>query len=82
MIQHRTSGSLRGRAVGLLTSAAYVAGPLGYMISGPMVEFLGLQRAFLIMAAGVTAVGLWSWFLPSLRLMDATTGLPGEQESG
>lgn len=82
MIQHRTPGSLRGRVVGLLTSAAYVAGPLGYMISGPMVEFLGLQRAFLIMAAGVTAVGLWSWFLPSLRLMDATTGLPGEQESG
>ena len=49
------------------------------MISGPLVEFLGLQQAFLIMAAGVTVVGVWSWFLPSLRHMDDTTGLPGEE---
>ncbi len=81
MIQHRSPGRMRGRVVGLLTSAAYVSGPIGYLISGPMVEFLGLQQAFLIMAAGVTVVGVWSWFLPSLRHMDDTTGLPGE-ESG
>lgn len=72
MIQHRSPGILRGRVVGLLTSAAYVSGPIGYLISGPMVQFLGLQTAFLIMAIGVTAVGVWSWFLPSLRLMDQT----------
>ncbi len=72
MIQHRAPSVMRGRVVGLLTSAAYVAGPIGYLISGPMVEYLGLQEAFLIMAAGVTAVGLWSWFLPSLRGMDDT----------
>lgn len=78
MIQHRTPGVMRGRVVGLLTSAAYVSGPIGYLISGPMVEFLGLQQAFLIMAAGVTAVAVWSWFLPSLRHMDDTVGLPGE----
>ena len=78
MIQHRAPSALRGRVVGLLTSAAYVAGPIGYLISGPMVEYLGLQRAFLILAAGVTAVAIWSWFLPSLRHMDDTTGLPGE----
>ncbi len=78
MIQHRAPSPLRGRVVGLLTSAAYVAGPIGYLISGPMVEYLGLQRAFLILAAGVTAVAIWSWFLPSLRHMDDTTGLPGE----
>jgi MFS family permease len=78
MIQHRAPGVMRGRVVGLLTSAAYVAGPIGYLISGPMVEYLGLQRAFLIMAAGVTGVALWAWFLPSLRHMDDTAGLPGE----
>ncbi len=79
MIQHRSPGTMRGRVVGLLTSAAYVSGPIGYLISGPLVEFLGLQQAFLIMAGGVTAVGVWSWFLPSLRHMDDTTGLPGEE---
>ncbi len=78
MIQHRAPGTMRGRVVGLLTSAAYVAGPIGYLISGPLVEFLGLQAAFLVMAAGVTAVGVWSWFLPALRGMDDTSGLPGQ----
>jgi MFS family permease len=72
MIQHRSPGAMRGRVVGLLTSAAYVAGPIGYLVSGPMVEYLGLQPAFLIMAIGVTAVGIWSWFLPSLHAMDET----------
>ncbi|MEZ5158213.1 MAG: MFS transporter [Candidatus Nanopelagicales bacterium] len=78
MIQHRTPGVLRGRVIGLLTSAAYVAGPIGYLISGPMVEFLGLQVAFVIMAVGVLVVALSTWFLPSLRHMDDTVGLPGE----
>ena len=78
MIQHRSPTAMRGRVVGLLTSAAYVAGPVGYLISGPLVEFLGLQQAFLIMAAGVLAVGIWSWFMPSLRHMDDTVGLADE----
>ena len=72
MIQQRSPGVLRGRVVGLLTSAAYVSGPIGYLISGPLVQWLGVQTAFLIMAVGVTAVGIASWFLPSLRQMDAT----------
>lgn len=79
MIQHRSPPSMRGRVVGLLTSAAYVSGPIGYLISGPMVEFLGLQQAFVIMAAGVTAVAVVSWFLPSLKHMDDTSGLPGDE---
>ena len=82
MIQQRTPGDMRGRVVGLLTSAAYLAGPVGYLISGPMVEYLGLQAAFMVMAAGVLVVGVWSWFLPSLRHMDDTVGLAGEQEGG
>ncbi len=82
MIQHRAPSAMRGRVVGLLTSAAYVAGPVGYLISGPLIQWRGLQEAFLIMAAGVTIVGVWSWFLPSLRHMDDTVGLPGEEERG
>jgi len=82
MIQHRTPGVLRGRVVGLLTSAAYVAGPIGYLLSGPLVQYLGLQPTLLLMAGGLTAVGVCSWFLPSLRHMDDTVGLPGEEEGG
>lgn len=82
MIQHRTPSALRGRVVGLMTSAAYVSGPIGYLIAGPAVEFFGLEATFLAMAAGFTAVGVWSWFMPSLRRMDDTAGLPGEEEGG
>ncbi len=82
MIQHRSPPVMRGRVVGLLTSAAYVSGPIGYLISGPMVEFLGLQQAFLIMAVGVTGVAVWSWFLPSLKHMDDTSGVPGDEQPG
>lgn len=82
MIQHRSPSAMRGRVVGLLTSAAYVAGPVGYLIAGPLVQWRGVQQAFLILALGLTAVGVWTWFLPSLRRMDDTVGLPGEQEGG
>lgn len=82
MIQHRSPSVMRGRVVGLITSAAYVAGPLGYLLAGPLVQWRGVQQAFLILALGLSAVGVWTWFLPSLRHMDDTAGLPGEQESG
>ena len=78
MIQHRTPGILRGRVIGLLTSAAYVAGPIGYLISGPMVEFLVCSGGIRDHVRGVLGVGLSTWFLPSLRHMDDTVGLPGE----
>jgi MFS family permease len=82
MIQHRAPSALRGRVVGLMTSAAYVAGPIGYLVAGPAVEFAGLQETFLAMAVGFTAVGVWSWFMPSLHRMDDTAGPPGEEEGG
>lgn len=71
MIQQRTPSAMRGRVVGLLTSAAYISGPLGYIVAGPLIENIGLQPAFMIMAVGVLAVGVWSIFMPSLRGMDS-----------
>lgn len=70
MIQRRTPDVLRGRIVGLLTSAAYVAGPLGYAVAGPLIEQVGLGTAFRAMALGVLGVGVAGWFLPSLHAMD------------
>ena len=46
-MQTRSPGHLRGRVVGALTSLGYAAGPLGYVVAGPLVERLGVRPAFL-----------------------------------
>jgi MFS family permease len=70
-LQTRTPEELRGRAVGVLTSAAYAAGPIGYVISGALVEAVGLRPAFVLLSAGLIAVTLFAIPARGLRLLDA-----------
>jgi MFS family permease len=70
VMQNRTPFALRGRVISLLTSAAYVAGPVGYVVAGPAIEVFGVQQAFLLMASVVLSVGVASLFLPGMRGMD------------
>jgi len=83
-MQNRTPFRLRGRVVALLTSAAYAAGPLGYVVVGPAIDVFGLRAAFLLISAVVLLVGITTVFLPSLRTLDdpplADAG-PGGQSS-
>lgn len=69
-MQHRTPTQMRGRVVGVMGSAAYAAGPLGYLLAAPLVQSLGVQRSFLALAVVLLAVSLVSAFLPSLRGLD------------
>ncbi len=69
-MQERTPSQLRGRVVGLITSAAYVTGPIGYLIAGPLIQGIGLRPAFMVMAIGVLLAGVIAVFMPSLRGMD------------
>jgi MFS family permease len=71
VMQNRTPFRLRGRVVSLLTSSAYIAGPIGYVLVGPGVELFGVEPVFIAIALGVLAVGVTTIFLPSLRGMDA-----------
>lgn len=70
VMQNRTPFRLRGRVVSLLTSAAYIAGPIGYVLIGPGVQALGVEPVFLLVAVGVLVVAIVTAFLPSLRAMD------------
>ncbi len=70
VMQNRAPFRLRGRVVSLLTSSAYIAGPIGYVLVGPGVELFGVGPVFIALALGVLAVGVTSIFLPSLRGMD------------
>lgn len=69
-MQERTPNALRGRIVGLITSATYAAGPAGYLVAGPLINALGLQAAFLLFAGGLVAVAAGSFAVGALHELD------------
>jgi hypothetical protein len=56
--------------VGVLTSVEFAAGPLGYLLVGPLVEALGLRPAFLSLSAALILVTLTAIPANGLRLLD------------
>jgi MFS family permease len=74
-LQTRSPEHLRGRVVGLASSAEYAAGPLGYLLAGLAVERLGVTPTFVLLAVLVGAVGLITLVLRPLGDLD---GLPDE----
>ncbi|MEI6622381.1 MAG: MFS transporter [Actinomycetes bacterium] len=69
-MQERSPGRMRGRVVGLVAALDYAAGPAGYLIIGPMIQAIGLQPAFMVLAVGVLVFAVLAIFLPSLRGLD------------
>jgi len=61
---------LRGRVVGVMTSLAYAAGPLGFMLAGPLTDATGLRTTFLVLAIPMITIGVVSLRLSSLRELD------------
>jgi len=76
VMQTKSPPQLRGRVVGVMTSLAYAAGPLGFMLAGPLTDATGLQMTFLVLAIPMIAIGLVSLRLSSLRELDESPG-PG-----
>lgn len=70
VMQNRTPFQLRGRVVSMLTSAAYVAGPIGFVMIGPGVQALGVVPVFIAVAVVVTVMGVVALLLPGLRGMN------------
>lgn len=75
VMQTKSPPRLRGRVVGVMTSLAYAAGPLGLMLAGPLTDAAGLRTTFLVLAIPMIAIGLVSVVVPSLRELDDASGL-------
>lgn len=77
VMQTKSPPRLRGRVVGVMTSLAYAAGPLGFTLAGPLTDAAGLRTTFLVLAIPMIAIGLVSLRVPSLRDLDrvATTAV-------
>ncbi len=71
VLQELAPPHLLGRAIGVLTSLAYASGPLGFLVVGPLIEWIGLRATFLVLALALVAVALASPFVRALRTLDA-----------
>ncbi len=69
-MQQRSPEPLRGRVVGLMGSSAYAAGPAGFLLAGPLVQWLGVKPAFLVLASAFLAIAVAACALPVLRELD------------
>lgn len=74
--QSQSPAQLRGRVVGVMTSLAYAAGPLGFTLVGPLTDATGLRTTFMVLAVPMVAIGLVSAVLPSLRDLDLRRIVP------
>ena len=72
VLQELTPPHLLGRAIGVLTSLAYAAGPVGFLVVGPVIEVAGLRPTFLALALVLVAVALVAPFVRSLSGLDTT----------
>lgn len=64
-LQSRAPLRLRGRAIGVFSATEYAAGPLGYLLAGPLINAVGVRATFvgfavLLLAAALTALPLRS----------------------
>ena len=57
-------------------SAAYAAGPIGYLVAGPLVETWGAQAVFVLLAVLLLVASVATAFLPILHRLD-DPALPG-----
>jgi MFS family permease len=61
---------MRGRVVGVMTSTAYAAGPLGYLLAGPLIDSLGIRTTFFALAIPVVVLSVICFALPALKQLD------------
>jgi H+ antiporter protein len=76
VMQTRTPEHMRGRVVGVMTSMTYAAGPVGFMLAGPMIDAFGLSFTFLALAVPILLIGLAAPWIPALRQLDEAAPTP------
>jgi MFS family permease len=69
-LQERVPSRLRGRAIGVLVSLAYAAGPVGFLLVGPLIDLAGLRTTFVALAVVLVVVAAATPFVRALRGLD------------
>ncbi|MHB1138182.1 MAG: MFS transporter [Microthrixaceae bacterium] len=69
-MQTRSPEHMRGRVVGIISSAEYAAGPVGYLVAGAATERFGVRTTFLVVASALLLVALAGLVVRSLAELD------------
>lgn len=69
-MQVRTPERLRGRVIGVITSATYAAGPVGLLLAGPAVDGWGVGPAAIVFAAVVLGAAFLTLLPRTLHELD------------
>jgi predicted MFS family arabinose efflux permease len=64
VLYERVPDGIRGRVLGVVQAAAWLAMPLGVLIAGPLVEWAGLRATLLASGAAYAAIALSTTLLP------------------
>ncbi len=81
VFQDRTPAQLRGRVFGLLTSVAWSIIPLGRVVGGYLIEWVGLRATIALITGGYMIAGVATIIHPVFSSMDedVRAGQPGER---
>jgi MFS family permease len=78
-MQSLTPPYLQGRVFGVIGSAALAAGPVGYLVTGPLVELIDLRPTFLVLAGVFLLCAVVVAVSGQLRGFDALPTPPAHQ---
>lgn len=70
MIQQSYAVEELGRVLGVLNSLMSLAGPLGLIFAGPLADFLGVEKIFVIAGVGTLFCGFLTWVIKDTRNYD------------
>lgn len=66
-MQLRSPNHMRGRIVGVMTAATYAAGPLGFLAAGPLIDSVGIQTTFFLLAVPIVVIAFACIFVKPLH---------------
>ncbi len=70
IFQEHTPAEMRGRTFGMITAIAWIAMPLGMLVSGILIQFAGLRVNLILIAASFALVTVGVVANPILRSLD------------
>lgn len=71
VLQERAAEEMRGRALSVVFTLAYALYPIGYVAAGFMINWIGANATFIVMAAATALVAAWGALTPALRSMES-----------
>lgn len=71
LMQERTPDDMRGRVFGMVMALAWIAMPLGMLLAGLSLEYLGVRGTIIAVTVGTVAASAQLFLNPALREMDA-----------